>query len=92
MKPENLVLIRWIHLKANIGYNLTIWENKIGCGCSDGIYRIFNAEDLNHIQTLHKPPPLGPDNSKTNDNKRQNPIYPDVMCNLYSKYHKKGSI
>ena len=84
MKTDNLILTRWINLKANKGYNLAIWDNKIGCGCSDGIYRIFNIDNLKHIQTLHKPPPLGPENKNS-----QNLTYPDVMCNIYSKYHKK---
>ena len=88
--PNNLILTRWINLKANKGYNLTIWDNNIGCGCSDGIYRIFNADNLNFIQTLHKPPPLGPEikNAEILQNSSSF-IYPDIMCNLYCKYHKK---
>ena len=90
MNSNNLILNRWINLQANRGFNLTIWDNKIGCGCSDGIYRIFNVDNLNHIQTLHKPPPLGPENKIINNSKKNNNlVYPDVMCNLYSNYHKK---
>ena len=91
LKTNSLILTRWINLKGNRGYNLTIWDNKIGCGCSDGIYRIFNIDNLGHIQTLHKPPPLGPqsDNFLESGQNNTNLIYPDVMCNLYSRYHKK---
>ena len=94
MNSSNLILNRWINLQANRGFNLTIWDNKIGCGCSDGVYRIFNADNLSHIQTLHKPPPLGPENKVINNNKNNNKnnnnlVYPDVMCNLYNNYHKK---
>ena len=89
LKANKLILNRWINLKANKGYNLTIWDNKIGCGCSDGIYRIFNIDNLTHIQTLHKPPPLGPDANNINSSYNNNLIYPDIMCNLYSNYHKK---
>ena len=88
--PNNLILTRWINLKANRGYNLTIWDNNIGCGCSDGIYRIFNTDNLSHIQTLHKPPPIGPEINNVNSMQNStNFFYPDIMCNLYSKYHKK---
>ena len=90
MNSNNLIINRWINLQVNRGFNLTIWDNKIGCGCSDGIYRIFNVDNLSHIQTLHKPPPLGPENKVINNSKKNNYlIYPDVMCNLYSNYHKK---
>ena len=91
LMTSKLMVTRWINLKANKGYNLTIWDNKIGCGCSDGIYRIFNVDNLSHIQNLHKPPPLCPDfnNNNVNSQKSSNLIYPDVMCNLYSKFHKK---
>ena len=90
LMPNNLILTRWINLKADRGYNLTIWDNNIGCGCSDGIYRIFNVDNLSHIQTLHKPPPLGPEINNINSvQNSSNFVYPDVMCNLYIKYHKK---
>ena len=91
LKPDNLILNRWINLKANKGYNLAIWDNKIGCGCSDGIYRIFNIDNLTHIQTLHKPAPLGPEinNIYNNNSQKKDLIYPDIMCNLYSNYHDK---
>ena len=89
MNSNNLILNRWINLQANRGFNLTIWDNKIGCGCSDGVYRIFNVDNLSHILTLHKPPPLGPENKILNNNKKNNLTYPDIMCNLYSNYHKK---
>ena len=90
MSSNNLILNRWINLQANRGFNLTIWDNKIGCGCSDGVYRIFNVDNLSHIQTLHKPPSIGPENKLVNNSKKNNNlVYPDVMCNLYSNYHKK---
>ena len=91
LKPNNLILTRWVNLKANRGFNLTIWDKNIGCGCSDGIYRIFNIDNLNHVQTLNKPPPLGPDINNINNitQNSSSSIYPDIMCNLYSKFHNK---
>ena len=91
MLPNKLALTRWINLKVQMCFNIEIWDDKIGIGCGDGIYRIFNADDLNYIQNLPKPPPLGHFNLNANiDNLKNNElIYPDIKCNIYSNYHNK---
>ena len=58
MKSNDNKLNRWVHLRANKGLTLTIWNNMIGCGLSDGIYRVFNADNLSHVLTLQRPPPF----------------------------------
>ena len=79
---ENLDIYRWINLKVPKCFNLTIWENKIGIGCSDGVYKIYEANNLNHILSLPKPPPINPEN-------KEKSLYPDIICNLYNKHYNK---
>ena len=96
MKSSTPQLNRWVHLKAKKGITLTLWDNMIGCGLSDGLYRVFNADNLSHIITLQRPPPLGTLNSDYN-NKKGNisipdgskPIFADVMATSYNNYYKK---
>ena len=83
MIPNQLTLNRWVNLKIKKCYNLTIWENKIGIGCNDGIYRIFNLDNLTYIQTLPNPPPI------INETLNKNYLYSDIICNLYNKFHNK---
>ena len=80
-----LTLNRWINLKINKCYNLAIFENKIGIGCSDGIYRIFNIDNLTYIQTLPNPSSLCFNNLNLNEKL----ISTDIICNLYSAFHNK---
>ena len=96
MKSNETKLNRWVHLRANKGLTLTIWNNMIGCGLSDGIYRIFNADNLNHVLTLQRPPPLGKLNIDSNNKKKNinipsnsNPIFADITATLYNQFHNK---
>ena len=94
MKSNAPQLNRWVHLKAKKGITLTLWDNMLGCGLNDGIYRIFNADNLNHIITLQRPPALG---TLNNDNIKGNisipndskPIFADIIATLYNNYYKK---
>jgi len=91
MLPNKFTLNRWINLKVQTCFNLEIWGDKIGIGCGDGIYRIFNANDLTYIQNLPKPPPLGQYSVNPNiDYPKNNDLtYPDIKCNIYSNYYNK---
>ena len=91
MLPNKFTLNRWINLKVQTCFNLEIWGDKIGIGCGDGIYRIFNANDLTYIQNLPKPPPLGQYSVNPNiDYPKNNYLtYPDIKCNIYSNYYNK---
>ena len=85
MLLNQLTLNRWINLKINKCYNLAIFENKIGIGCSDGIYRIFNIDNLTYIQTLPNPSSFCFNNLNLNEKL----ISTDIICNLYSAFHNK---
>ena len=91
MKSNFCTLNRWVHLKSTHGLSLTTWNNMLGCGCSDGVYRIFNADNLGHVTTLNKPPPLGSLNIEINlkKNNIKNSIYADIIGSLYNNVHKK---
>jgi len=96
MKVNDSKLNRWVHLRSNKGLTLTIWNNMIGCGLSDGIYRVFNADNLNHVLTLQRPPPLGKLNIDSNNKKENiniandtNPVFADIIATAYNEYHKK---
>ena len=92
MKPKSLSLNRWVHLKSSIGLSLCIYDNKyIGCGCGDGIIRIFNADTLQHYTTLNKTYSFGNINLELNQKITNNPnsLFPDVISVQYNIYHKK---
>ena len=98
MKANDSKLSRWVHLKSQYGLTLTIWKNMIGCGLSDGIYRVFNADNLSHVLTLQRPPPLGKLNfeynsekNNTNINLAKNgkDIFPDVIASSFNNYYDK---
>ena len=90
MKSTNLTLSRWVHLKTSKGLSLTIWNNLLGCGCSDGLFRIFSTK-LEHVCTLKYPPPLGLINSDKElfYNKNSGYLYADVVASFYNLYYNK---
>ena len=98
MKYNDSKLSRWVHLKAQHGLSLTIWKNMLGCGLSDGIYRVFNADNLSHVLTLQRPPPLGKlnfefnserNNTNINVQKNGKDIFPDIIATSYNIYFDK---
>ena len=96
MKSNDCKLNRWVHLKSSKGLTLTIWNNMIGCGLGDGLYRIFNADNLGHILTLQRPPPLGSLNDDFNNKKgninipnNSNHIFSDIIATIYNEYYNK---
>ena len=98
MKYNDTKLSRWVHLKSQYGLTLTIWNNMIGCGLSDGIYRVFNADNLSHVLTLQRPPPLGKlnfeintekNNANLNVQKNGKDIFPDIVATSYDMYFDK---
>ena len=97
MKYKDAKLNRWVHLKAKYGLTLTLWKNMIGCGLSDGLYRVFNADNLSHVLTLQRPPPLGKlnlefnssnINSNINIQKNGKDIFPDIIATSYNIFHE----
>ena len=90
MKSNKLSFNRWVHLKAGKGLSLNIWNNLLGCGCSDGVFRIFTTE-LKHVCTLKYPPPLGQLNTDKElfYNKSNKFSYADIVASFYKIYHDK---
>ena len=88
MKPNSLTLNRWVNLKSPIGLSLCIYDNKyIGCGCGDGIIRLFNAETLQHYTTINKLYSFG----KVTDlnPKISNPNAADIIAIQYNIFYNK---
>eukprot|EP00826_Nyctotherus_ovalis_P065234 TRINITY_DN9584_c0_g1_i19.p1 TRINITY_DN9584_c0_g1~~TRINITY_DN9584_c0_g1_i19.p1 ORF type:complete len:745 (-),score=169.08 TRINITY_DN9584_c0_g1_i19:1108-3342(-) len=50
---------KWMDLKAVKGFVCEVNSKYIVCGCTDGLIRLFDPSNLQHIITLPKPPPLG---------------------------------
>ena len=91
MKSNKLSFDRWVHLKAGKGLSLNLWNNLLGCGCSDGLFRIFTTE-LKHVCTLKYPPPLGHLINTDKElfyHKSNKYSYADVVAALYNIYHNK---
>ena len=90
MKSTAFVLSRWVHLKSSKGISINMWDNLLGCGCGDGVFRIFTNE-LKYVTTLKNPPPLGQINTDKEiiNNNKNNNVYPDIIASLYNSFHKK---
>ena len=90
MKSTAYTLNRWMHLKSKVGISLTMWNNYLGCGCGDGIYRIFTNE-LKYVTTLKNPPPLGEINTdqEVQFSNNNNLVYADIIASLYNSIHGK---
>ena len=89
MKSTNYILNRWVHLKSTKGISLTLWNNLLGCGCGDGVYRIFTNE-LKYVSSLKSPPSLSKKNTEKEINVNdKNSVYPDIIASLYDSIHKK---
>jgi len=48
-----------MNIKVDKAFSCTLFNSKLLCGGSDGFVRMFNANTLEHLQTLPRPPPLG---------------------------------
>lgn len=94
LKYSTKQISRWMHLKTDKGISLCLYDNSLVCGCSDGIIRIFKADTLEHIITLHRPPPLGKANidsdiKKINISVTQDEKFADVTSLCYNNLCEK---
>lgn len=48
-----------MNIKVEKALSMTMNNDHLFCGCSDGVIRVFAPKTLDHIVTLPKPPPLG---------------------------------
>ncbi|KAF7218383.1 WD repeat-containing protein 62 isoform X2 [Nothobranchius furzeri] len=51
----------WVNLKTSTASSLEVDEDRIFCGCADGLVRVFRPSDLEYITTLQRPHCLGVD-------------------------------
>ena len=56
-----------MNIKVARAFGCTIDQtaDTLYCACADGIIRVFNPTNLQHITTFQKPPPLGQTNIET---------------------------
>lgn len=85
---------RWVNLKTDKALSLTIYQDNLICGCSEGIIRIFNCNTLQYKSTLHRPPPLGKANIDSNTKKINISVsndekFADVIYLEYNNYYEK---
>ena len=46
-------------IKVSKAFRIIVYNSHVFCGCSDGIIRVFNQENLVHVTTFPRPPALG---------------------------------
>jgi mitogen-activated protein kinase binding protein 1 len=86
---ENRKIEKWMNIKVERAFGITLSKNSLICSCSDGIIRFFGADTLSHIMTLPKPPALGSANQVIGKKKissvpKENSRYGDCIA---SKMH-----
>ena len=69
---------------------MVLYDDKIICGCTDGLIRIFDTANLKHIVTLHRPVPLGKANIDSTTKKNSlsttsSDVFADVVALHYNK-------
>ncbi|KAJ7513335.1 hypothetical protein O6H91_24G001100 [Diphasiastrum complanatum] len=50
---------KWVDLKVERGYGISVSQTHVACACSDGIVRIFIVRSLTYAATLPRPAPHG---------------------------------
>jgi WD40 repeat protein len=94
LKYETKQISRWMHLKSDKGLAICVYDQTLVCGCSDGVIRVFKAENLEYVITLHRPPPLGKANidsssKKINISVTSDEKFADVIGLVYNNLNEK---
>ena len=58
-----------MNIKVPRAFGCQSQEGRLFCACSDGIIRVFSTDNLQHLVTLSKPPPLGSTNLMAGNSK-----------------------
>nr|CAG4710624.1 unnamed protein product [Naegleria fowleri] len=58
MLNENRQITKWLDMKVKSAFSISVNEDIICCGCSNGIVRLFEPSTLKFKCTLPKPPKL----------------------------------
>ncbi|XP_061405980.1 LOW QUALITY PROTEIN: mitogen-activated protein kinase-binding protein 1-like [Lethenteron reissneri] len=82
---ERRLLEKWVDLGASSASCLSVSEELIFCGCSDGVVRVFNPENLNIVATIPRPHCLGVDVALGVEpghlfTRREDARYPDTVA------------
>ncbi|XP_036296206.1 WD repeat-containing protein 62 isoform X2 [Pipistrellus kuhlii] len=90
---EKRVLEKWINLKVSLSSCLSVSQELIFCGCTDGIVRIFQAHNLHYLANLPKPHYLGVDVAQGLEpslllSRKAEAIYPDTVALTFDPIHQ----
>ncbi|XP_060908400.1 mitogen-activated protein kinase-binding protein 1-like [Labrus mixtus] len=82
------MLDKWVDLRTGVAQCLSLSEDLIFCGCSDGTVRAFSQVDLHFVCTLPRPHPLGSDVSAITEashlfSTKTDARYPDAIAVTY---------
>ncbi|XP_022672151.1 WD repeat-containing protein 62-like isoform X4 [Varroa destructor] len=88
------LLDKWVELKTSVANSISVGEDRIFVGCSDGTVRCFDPLSLHFVCTLPKPHHLGVDIAKGVSPNAvmyhpENSRYPDVVALTYDEVHKR---
>ena len=81
---------KWMNIKVPRAFSCKTNGDKLFCACADGIIRVFAVENLAHLLSLSKPPPLGASNQigVKNANKQMAQFADAVACAIDKQNQK----
>ncbi|KAF7495810.1 Mitogen-activated protein kinase-binding protein 1 [Sarcoptes scabiei] len=93
------LLNKWVELKTESAFCITLSQNYICVGCSQGLIRCFRPQTLEFVCTLPRPHSLGVDIAKgftsraeisslVRFNQNSKPKYADTIAVVYDEYNK----
>ncbi|XP_037675577.1 WD repeat-containing protein 62 [Choloepus didactylus] len=90
---EKRVLEKWINLKVSLSSCLSVSQELIFCGCTDGIVRIFQAHSLHYLANLPKPHYLGVDVAQGLEpsflfRRKAETVFPDTVALTFDPTHQ----
>ncbi|KAK1875502.1 Mitogen-activated protein kinase-binding protein 1 [Dissostichus eleginoides] len=85
---DRRLLDKWVELRASQATSLSVTDELIFCGCSDGTVRAFSPVNLHFLCTLPRPHCLGADIASMTDasqlfTSRPEARYPDTVAVTY---------
>ncbi|GIY21089.1 mitogen-activated protein kinase-binding protein 1 [Caerostris extrusa] len=89
------LLDKWVELRTTSANSISVGDNLIIIGCTEGVIRCFSPFNLNFISTLPRPHTLGVNvsnglvGSKSTSSHLSNAKYPDTIAIALDEIHKK---
>ena len=83
-----------MNIKVERAFGCQVSDGKLFCACSEGVMRIFQADSLQHIVTMARPPPLGDTNILVGVSKIKIPTsneskFADVICCIVDQVNNR---